>query len=134
MYSLFDHGVAVHNGKYDTQGVQEDNSGYLSGGYSSGEERRKRRISIATGGLYRAKMEALQQKSSSCAALLNLFDLKPCSMPCGVFPPFSIEAAEEKLASISLDLATLEVGIIEGAQKEKLKPEASSKAPSWQGI
>ena len=41
-------------------------------------------------------------------------------MPCGVFPPFSIEAAEEKLASISLDLATLEVGIIEGAQKEKL--------------
>ena len=72
MYSLFDHGVAVHNGKYDTQGVQEDNSGYLSGGYSSGEERRKRRISIATGGLYRAKMEALQQKSSSCAALLNL--------------------------------------------------------------
>ncbi len=123
VFSLFDHDLGGHKSKQGSEEVNES-SGYVSGGYSSGEEGRNRRKSIATGGLYRAKMEALQRKSAACAALFNLFNLKPCSMPCGVFPPFSVEIAEEKLAAISLDLATLEVSIIEGAQKEKLSHKA----------
>ncbi len=122
MYSLFDYDLDADMNTQGLEGVQVgvESIGYTSGGYSSGEEKRKRRISRAAGGLFRARMEALQRKSAACAALLNLFNLKPCSMPCGVFPPFSVETAEEMLAAISLDLATLEVSIIEGAQKEKM--------------
>lgn len=122
MFSLFDYDMDPKKlGLESTESSQGD----VSGGYSSGEEKRKRLISRAAGGLYRAKMETLQRKSAACAALLNLFNIRPCSMPCGTFYPFSINAAEEKLSQISLDLATLEVSIIEGAQKQTLSQKGA---------
>lgn len=93
-------------------------SGYSSGGYSSGEETRRRRVSRTSAGVYRVKMDALQRKSSACAALLNLFSLRAAAEPCGPFGPFSVQATEDTLASISLDLASLEVNLIESAQKQ----------------
>ena len=58
-----------------------------------------------------SKMEVLH-KSSSWRRLAESFDLKPCSMP---GPTLQYWGFEEKLASISLDLATLE-GYYRGAQ------------------
>ena len=72
-------------------------SGYSSGGYSSGEESRRRRVSRTSAGVYRLKMDAMQRKSSACAALLNLFSLRAAAEPCGSLgEPYGIPAPNQK--------------------------------------
>lgn len=132
IYDLFDHtldGDVLH--PIDTtSGTAPAGSGYVSsGGYSSGEEGRRRRISRTSAGFYRMKMDALLRKSNACAALLNLFSLRPAAEPCGAFGPFSVQAVEETLESIALDLATLEVSLLDSAQRQVLTEKRGDTSP-----
>jgi hypothetical protein len=86
----------------------------------------KIRSTAGGGAMYQIKMEELQTKCGACMLLLNLFSIRPVGEPCGPLGTFSVQSAEDKLAAVSVDLKTLEVTLVEAAQRDSSVASAAS--------